>query len=583
MARMIPSVDASDIKHASEAPVYEALRDQLSDQFVVLHSYPWLRPTRDEGALREGEADFVVLHPELGLLVLEVKGGSTIRHDGHRWFRDSKSGPRQFQDPFVQAQRNMHSLLDIMEERSHRRVTRDDLSFGYAVVFPQMEYEGKPPANADKAIIITRRNLTFLDHAIRTAYRGWNVAARPISGSNWQCVLNDCLLPRFRIFRPVGPDLDLVAERLLELTENQAHAFEGLYGQTRVLVEGVAGSGKTFLALQRAIAFAKQGRHVLFVCYNKELAAWLQRQVSEDPTISECRGFLTIRNFHALASEIASRARIPFRPERGGPLNEHFWESEVPDLLEQAALVLNGSPHRVKFDALVVDEAQDFSLEWWYALTQSLLSSPSVPIYAFMDPNQSLRGEVQPPPIDFATRFRLMINCRNTRKIATASAHVLGIEAQPFPRAPDGPSPRIVVASTARQQKALVDEEVRRLVERGEVKPSQIVLLGPAAKANGSLADLDAIGNTPLVTSAEAWRDGEGILVSTARAFKGLEADVVVLYDLGEFGKLFTKSDLYVACTRARALLIAVVHGSECRTAIEAAILAAAGQATNES
>lgn len=573
MARMIPNVELTEILHASEAPVYEALRD-LGDQFVVLHSYPWLRPTRGDGALREGEADFVLLHRELGILILEVKGGSNIRHDGRSWFRDNQSGPKTFQDPFVQAQRNMHSLLDLIEERSNRRIERSDLTYGYAVVFPQMEYEGKPPPNADKAIILTKRNLSFIDQAVRTAYRAWSATPRPVSEAQWDSLLRDCLLPKFRIFRPVGPDLDLVTDKLLELTEVQAQAFEGLYAQTRVLVEGVAGSGKTFLALQRAIAFAKQGRHVLFTCYNKELATWLRSQVEEDPSLSSCREFLTVRNFHALASEIAFEAHIPFRAANGGPPTEHFWDNEVPDILEQAAFVLEGMGRRVRYGALVVDEAQDFSVEWWYALTQSLLATSDAPIYAFMDPNQSLRGAVTPPPIDFATRFELRINCRNTRRIATASASILGIESQPFTRAPNGIQPRIVVASTERLQSALMVEEIKRLMEREGVRPHQIVLLGSAAKNNGSLSNVEKIGQVPLVTSAEEWRKGGSILVSTARSFKGLEADVVVLYDVGEFGKLFQKSDLYVACTRARALLIAVVHGSECRAAIEAAFVA---------
>ena len=86
MARMLPDVDPSQIQHTSEEPVYVALRHQLGDDYVVLHSYPWLRPWRGE-ALVEGEADFVVLHPSRGLLVLEVKGGETIQHDGYRWFR----------------------------------------------------------------------------------------------------------------------------------------------------------------------------------------------------------------------------------------------------------------------------------------------------------------------------------------------------------------------------------------------------------------------------------------------------------------------------------------------------------------
>ena len=80
------------------------------------------------------------------------------------------------------------------------------------------------------------------------------------------------------------------------------------------------------------------------------------------------------------------------------------------------------------------------------------------------------------------------------------------------------------------------------------------------------------------MTSAEEWRDGAGVLVTTSRSFKGLEAEVVILYDLGGFGRLFRREDLYVACTRAKVLLIAVVHGDECRDVIVAAQSAAEAQ-----
>jgi Rad3-related DNA helicase len=109
-------------------------------------------------------------------------------------------------------------------------------------------------------------------------------------------------MPKFRVFRPIGPDISEAAERLFELTETQAQVFEGLYAQDRVLVEGVAGSGKTFLALHRAIAFARASKRTLFVCYNKELAAWLRVQVEEDSTTLAFREYLTVKNFHSLAA-----------------------------------------------------------------------------------------------------------------------------------------------------------------------------------------------------------------------------------------------------------------------------------------
>lgn len=573
MARMLPDVDPSQLEHTSEEPVYVALRDQLGADYVVLHSYPWLRPWRED-ALAEGEADFVVVHPERGLLVLEVKGGD-VWHDGYRWFRDGANGPKEFKDPFKQAQRNMHALLDIIRERSGGKIRREDLAHGYAAVFPHRDYTGTPPPHADKAIIISRRHLSTMEHAIEVAYAAWTSGERRLNAEQYRTLLHDCLMPKFRLFRPVGPDISKASDRLLELTETQAQVFEGLYVQDRVLVEGVAGSGKTFLALHRALAFAREGKRTLFVCYNKELAAWLREQVESDPSTAAFRARIVVKHFHALAAEIAADAGIAFEPAAGGPKTDAFWNDEVPDLMEQSVLSLDLEGRATSFDAIVVDEAQDFCLGWWYALTQSLLSSPSGPLYAFLDPHQSLRGAVQWPEIEFGGRFKLTMNCRNTRRIAVASASVLALTPHIFHRAPVGGSLRVLRAGSERQQKGLVLQELRSLLGREDIAPRQIAVIGPAAKDKGSLADLADVDNVPLVTSAEEWRLGGGILVTTARSFKGLEADVVVLYDLGGFSRLFRREDLYVSCTRAKALLIAIVHGDECREAIVAAQLAA--------
>ena len=570
MARMLPDVSPAEIEHASEEPVYLALRRELGDDYVILHSYPWLRPWRGE-ALAEGEADFVVLHPTRGLLVLEVKGGETIRHDGNRWFRDTRNGPREFQDPFNQARRNMHALLDIAGERSGGRIRRQDFVHGYAVAFPHLDYEGQPPPNADKAIVISRRSLPHMAQAIETAFAAWTDESRPLPRDRYRMLLNDCLMPQFRVFRPVGPDLSRATEQLLELTETQAEVFRGLYVQDRVLVEGSAGSGKTFLALHRALAFAREGRKTLFVCFNKELAAWLRRQVQEDSTTVEFRDLLTFEHFHGLAANLTAKAGIDFRPADGRSAAEAFWNDEVPDLMEQAVVELGMNDRGVHFDAIVVDEAQDFSLGWWYALTQSLLLESDGPLYAFIDPNQSLRGEVQWPEVEFAARFTLTINCRNTRRIAAASASVLDLEPHTFSRAPVGGPLRVLRAGSPSHQKGLVIQELKSLLRREDVLAEQIAVIGPAAKKNGSLSDLTEVDGVPIVTSVQEWRDGGRILVTTARSFKGLEAEVVVLYDLGGFGQLFRREDLYVACTRAKALLIAIVHGNQCREVISAA------------
>jgi superfamily I DNA/RNA helicase len=178
---------------------------------------------------------------------------------------------------------------------------------------------------------------------------------------------------------------------------------------------------------------------------------------------------------------------------------------------------------------------------------------------------------VQWPEIEFTSRFKLTMNCRNTQRIAAASASVLALTPHIFKRAPIGGALRVLRAGSDRQQKGLVLQELRSLLQREGVTPQQIAVIGPAAKDKGSLADVSDVDGVPLVTSSLSWRAGSGVLVTTARSFKGLEADVVVLYDLGGFGHLFKREDLYVSCTRAKALLIAIAHGDQCRGVIAAA------------
>ena len=74
--------------------------------------------------------------------------------------------------------------------------------------------------------------------------------------------------------------------------------------------------------------------------------------------------------------------------------------------------------------------------------------------------------------------------------------------------------------------------QLRRLLGRERTRPRQVVLLGTRSKADGNLAGIDTVDGVALVTTAEQWRQGNGILVTTVRSFKDLEADVVIVYDV---------------------------------------------------
>jgi hypothetical protein len=66
------------------------LERQLHEPFVVYRSAAWLTKQPGEEP-RDGEADLVVAHPELGIMTIEVKGGGIRRVHG-QWESLDRNG-----------------------------------------------------------------------------------------------------------------------------------------------------------------------------------------------------------------------------------------------------------------------------------------------------------------------------------------------------------------------------------------------------------------------------------------------------------------------------------------------------------
>jgi hypothetical protein len=564
MARFIPEVATEDIVHDSERVVYEALRG-LPPGFVVLHSFPWLRPTRDLAGepLREGEADFVVIHPERGLLVLEVKGGRP-ELSGRTWSR----GGKEMRDPFDQARRSRYALLDAIEERTRRRIHRGLFAHGDVVVFPHSEFTGTLPVNSDPRIVIDAPDVSKLPDRIEDAFKAWTRTEAHLTPSQFSELI-DALMPKLRLMRCASAEITAEQHRIIQITLDQRATLLGLLENDRVLVEGTAGSGKTLLALEFALTLADRGERVLLLCYNRHLCTWLQEQAKYDSRARRAESLLEIATFHACARRLAQRAHVDF--EVPNTDEQAFWDDEVPLIMEQALEVLRARGQAEIFDAIVVDEAQDFAPDWWVTIESLSRAGKAGCLYAFLDLNQSLRGTPKLPAVSLPTRFRLTTNCRNTKTIARSSAYFAKVDVRLLPGSPAGEAPSVRRTPSSAAEAGLILAEVRQFLHQG-VKPQQLALIGPAAHARGSLARHTEVAGIPLIDDAIDWRRGAGVLVTTARAFKGLEADVVIVYGLVAFGTLFTPTDLYVAWTRARHRLVLVCQSGEIRAAVEAAL-----------
>lgn len=166
MAR-IPS-DPYGLFARGERRLHAALRDGLPERVIILPSVAW----SDEGGARggEGEADLLIIDPEAGVLVIEIKGGSISCKDG-RW-RQGRSGERpwKFIDPHRQASRNLHAL----RTRLTKHAGAGHVLFGHLVWFPDADTADVPlPPDAPRVLTLDQRHLAAPAEAIEQAFAYW--------------------------------------------------------------------------------------------------------------------------------------------------------------------------------------------------------------------------------------------------------------------------------------------------------------------------------------------------------------------------------------------------------------------------
>src|SRR3954470_16723318 len=111
MPRFIPVLDANKIGNKGEREIYLRLASQLPDDWIVRYHYPacWMQGT----CLRDCEADFIVVAPGHGVLLLEVKSSFGYECVDGIWYRVNPDGSRaETKNPVDQAMSTSHRLID---------------------------------------------------------------------------------------------------------------------------------------------------------------------------------------------------------------------------------------------------------------------------------------------------------------------------------------------------------------------------------------------------------------------------------------------------------------------------------------
>jgi len=534
MARMVP-FPMLPTESTAERRLYEGFLQQLDEQYIVYHSVDWVLGGRD-GPI-QGEADFVIAHLEDGVLVVEAKGGA-LSYDPNikRWSQSGRSG-RHFldEDPFHQASDEMHSLVEILSAQPGWE--RWKPSYGYAVAFPDGIYDRKAHPAAPPEAAIDRDDMARLAERVPEVMRFWRHGGRRF-GAEGMDALASALGFRVEVRTPLAVRFDEEDRKIVELTNDQAWILSFVAHRKRAAITGPAGGGKTVLAIQLSKRLAAAGHRTLLTCFNRRLGEYLRAS-------TEGVAGLDVAHFHELCVRVAKDAGLEVRAGSAGPGSDYF-EHELPELLERAARKLGP-----RYDAILVDEAQDFR-EWWWPALLSLHEDPDEGmLYLFADDNQNLYGgalplgeELRVPP--------LPTNLRNTQAIHEFVSVFYRGEGKPTAKGPAGRPPQILAYRDDDDLAHLLAVVLGDLVEEERVPLGDIVVLTPSGKEKSRLRSRERVDGFRLSDTVEPG----SVLATSVHGFKGLERPVVILAELDDKPREDLARYLYVGGSRARNHLI---------------------------
>jgi len=487
----------------------------------------------------EGEADFVLLIPNKGILVIEVKDHESVKFEQGKWYlgRDKPV----VGGPIKQAREAMYSILEYIRSKIPE-ASRVPIS--YCVWFTRTEF------NADEHESIEWESFQFLDvrnldNVQQSINEVMNHSIRHLkSKPTTQHVLPSSLTfdltekivghlrPRFETILGESTLRKIRRDEMTRLIEDQFTAIDGMEENPRVIISGPAGTGKTLLALEKARRIQLQGKKVAYLCFN----TFLQIDVASKNLDLE------VWNISKLIMKLSNT-------ESRNASNIQEIESKDP----------KNFPIEEIYDALIIDEAQDIFASryfpWLDAILKGGLKNGSW--FAFGDfqsqnlYNNPFESDEIEKYCDSYFRFLLRHNCRNLPNIGHLTYTLVPNAPKwtSFRRNDDGVDPMVRFTGGAADLTKELDQAVEYL-RMQKFSLSDIVVLTPSKIACPS----ETFSKSLFADRLIPWTLGASgkIRFSTIHAFKGLESQCIILmelYDLiGNSDARFLK---YTALTRA--------------------------------
>lgn len=391
-----------------EKMVFNFLDRQLSEEWDI-YIQPHLNGLRP---------DFVLLNAQIGIAVIEVKDWNL---EAMRYFvKTHRSGLKELyaekdgkefpvENPFTKVKKYKDAISNVYCPRLQQKA-------GYAaispiVIFPFASREGVRRLQEgflDKRALQNREDWFPVGGRDELSAEGLHTIL-PLLNRRNHSAMTPALADDLRGWL-VEPDFASAQRNPLAMDTNQRMMAETRTPSGFRRIKGPAGSGKSLVLAARAANLASEGKSVLIVTFNITLWHYLRDLVVRGVTRAGSMENITFVHFHDWCKSVCNtqpyietyvKIMEPIRAlqnnesldekekkRRISKISGPILDDEIPQLAMQAALADDK-----KFDAVLVDEGQDFLPQWWNALRG--IRKPGGEMVLVADATQDVYGKAR--------------------------------------------------------------------------------------------------------------------------------------------------------------------------------------------
>lgn len=516
MAKLIPNFCHKLTNSYGEIKLYNDLKANLPNDFIIIHSLPILAAGIKKLNISDaptGEIDFLIISP-LGILSLEVKSGVyQVKDKQFIHLRDNYTI-----NPVQQIRKNTHALAKWLGQDPELR-----FRIGYAVIFPDSQFNDEiidtglvdttttPKTN----IYVDKLQYINIEDHILEIMQYWKKAnnTTDISDHKIQKLIRK-LCPEYDGTPSWAVKITCDNQVWLPLTNDQHNVVVKAQHTDRLIVTGWPGTGKTLIAIECAKQAIAQGKKILILTYNVRLANYLETQLN----MTEGDGLVT--HWHHFCRQFADD-QIDENPA----WYNDTCSAHIKNAIEQGKLA--------DYDLLILDEAQTLRTHWCEILINGFANKQ---IIAFCDETQVFdfekeritleelclqMGGIKPFQLTIALRSPKIIT-DHLQKIYPPSFQISSRHSEESDKFQQKLTPNIIA-----ETQSLLTE----LLKQG-VNHQDIVIL---VKSKNDISFINFL------------IPEENIECEVVSRYRGLESPIVIVYN----AEKMTDKELFSACSRA--------------------------------